>query len=337
MAVEYKDYYQILGVEKHASQKELQKAYRRQARKYHPDVNPGDKAAEEQFKAINEAYEVLSDPEKRKKYDELQAYYQQYGRWPGASGPMGGGSASGRTSRSMTEEDLQDLFGDQSPFSDFFETFFGADSFSGLGGRAGRARRARTTAQGRHYATPGSDIEATIDVTLAETYQGARRVIELTEPDGNPRRLEVKIPPGADEGTRIRLADQGGAVVSGHGALYLRVHLLPDQRYTREGTTLRTRIEVPLVVCMLGGEVQVPTPDGRRLLLQIPEGTANGTAFRLRGQGMPVLGHPQTRGDLYAEGQVVLLTHLSAEQRRLFEAFARSSDDVSETAAEGRR
>lgn len=327
MAVDYKDYYKILDVDKHASQKEIQKAYRKLARKYHPDLNPGDKTAEEQFKAINEANEVLSDPEKRKKYDELSDYYQHYGQWPGASGPMGDSSASGGTYRRMTEEDLQDLFGGQSsfssfsPFSDFFETFFGADGFSAPGGSTGGAYQ---TTQRRQYATPGQDIEASIEVTLAEAYQGASRVIELSEPDGSTRRLEVKIPAGVEEGARIRLADQGGQGTAGRGNLYLHVHLLPDSHYTREGTTLRTQIEVPLVVCMLSGEAQVSTPDGRRLLLRIPEGTTNGRAFRLRGQGMPVLGQPETRGDLYAEVSVVLPTHLNTEQRRLFEAFASS-------------
>jgi curved DNA-binding protein len=206
MAVEHKDYYKILGVDKNASQRDIQKAYRKLARQYHPDVNPGDKAAEEQFKAINEANEVLSDPEKRKKYDELSEYYQRYGRWPGASCPRGDGSGFGGTYHRMTEEDLQDLFGDQSPFSDFFETFFGAGGFSGPGGHPGW-----TTTQ-RPYTTLGRDIEASIEVTLADAYQGANRVIELSEPDGSTRRLEVKIPAGVDEGTRIRLVGQEGQV-----------------------------------------------------------------------------------------------------------------------------
>jgi DnaJ-class molecular chaperone len=326
MAVDYKDYYKILGVDKNASQKDIQKAYRKLARQYHPDVNPGDKSAEEKFKEINEANEVLSDPEKRKQYDELSSYYQQYGRWPGTPGATGtaggegrwdGTGGGGRTQyRTMSEEDLNDLFGGASPFSDFFETFFGSGSSGATRGRSRRTGRAQQDT----YTPAGQDVEAEVDVSLAEAYQGGTRTFELTGPDGSTRRLEVKIPAGVDEGSRIRIAGQG----SQGGDLYLRVHVLPDASFTREGTTLRTRVDVPLATAMLGGEVQVPTPDGRRLMLRIPAGTANGRSFRLRGQGMPVLGQPDKRGDLYAEVNVVLPTHLNAEQRRLFEDFARS-------------
>jgi curved DNA-binding protein len=336
MAVDYKDYYKILGVDKNASQKDIQKAYRKLARKFHPDVNPGDKTAEEKFKEINEANEVLSDPEKRRQYDELGAYYQQYGgQWPGSSGPGGATGGDGRRAqyRTMSEEDLNDLFGGASPFSDFFETLFGSGISDATRGRSRRTGRAQPGA----YAPPGEDVEAEVDVTLAEAYQGATRVAEMTEPDGSTRRLEVKIPAGVDEGDRIRVAGQGFQGASGRGDLYLRVHVLPDPRFTREGTTLRTRVDVPLATAMLGGEVQVPTPDGRQVLLRIPAGTQNGRSFRLRGKGMPARGQPEKRGDLYAEVNVVLPTHLNAEQRRLFEAFARSLGETSQaTKVEGR-
>lgn len=333
MAVDYKDYYKILGVDKNASQKDIQKAYRGLARKYHPDVNPNDKEAEEKFKEINEAHEVLSDPEKRKEYDELSSYYQRYGRVPGATasgGPAGPGEGGRYEYRTVNEEDLNDLFGGASPFSDFFESFF---SSRGAGTTGGGARRASRT-QSDAYTAAEQDAQADIDVTLAEAYTGATRTFELTEPGGGTRRLEVKIPAGVDDGARIRLAGQG---VSGRGDLYLRVHVLPDARFTRDGTTLRTRIEVPLATAVLGGEVQVPTPDGRRLQLRIPAGTANGKVFRLRGQGMPVLGQPDSRGDLYAEVSVAIPTHLNAEQRRLFDAFARSLGEASSRTTTGGR
>ncbi len=308
MAVEYKDYYKILGVDKNADNRVIRQAYRKLARQYHPDVNPGDRVAEERFKEINEAYEVLSDPEKRKKYDELSSYYQRYGRWPGASG------SGGYRYQTITEEDLEDLLGGASPFSDFFEMFFGTP----FGGRARTVRTAeRQTAVGR-------DVESALEVTLAEAYDGATRVVELEDVDGSRRRLEVKIPAGVEDGARIRIPAQGLQGAAGRGDLYLRVHVRPDPRFTREGTTLRTRLEVPLVTAMLGGEAEVPTPAGRRLLLKIPPETPDGKAFRLRGQGMPVLGQPEQRGDLYAEVHVSLPAHLTAEQRRLFEAFARS-------------
>ena len=333
MAVDYKDYYKILGVDKNASQKDIQKAYRKLARKFHPDVNPGDQSAEEKFKEINEANEVLSDSEKRKQYDELSSYYQKYGRTPNAYGPTGTADQNGRDfgrrsqyRTTMNEEDLNDLFGGTSPFSDFFETFFGSDFSGATSGRTRSARRAQYEAN-----PPTQNSEAEVDVTLAEAYQGVTRVFELTKPDGSTRRLEVKIPAGVDEGTRIRIAGQGES----GGDLYLHVHMIPDPRFTREGTTLRTRVEVPVVTAVLGGEVDVPTPDGRRLLLRIPPGTENGKVFRLRGKGMPALGRPDKRGDLYAEVSVAIPTHLNAEQRRLFEAFARSIDKVSETTKVG--
>ena len=316
MAVEYKDYYKILGVNKDAGEKEIRQAYRKLARQYHPDVNPNDKTAEDKFKEINEANEVLSDPEKRKKYDEMSSYYQQYGQWPGAAGTGGGGEHY--QYRTVNEEDLRDIFGEQSPFSDFFETFFHSD-FSPEAGE-----RRRTTGRRRQQPTKGRDIESPIEVSLAEAYKGATRVLELAEADGTTRHLEVKIPPGVDDGSRIRIAGQGEQGTAGRGDIYLVVQVIPHPQFTREGIHLRTRIEVPLAVAMLGGEVPVPTPDGRKLMLRIPAGTANGSVLRLRGQGMPHLGQPDKRGDLFAEVSVVLPTHLNEEQRGLFEAFARS-------------
>ena len=324
MAVDYKDYYKILGVSKDADQKEVRKAYRKLARKYHPDVNPGDTAAEDKFKEMNEANEVLSDPEKRKQYDEMSAYYQQYGQWPGTGGDGGtggttrdGGAYTGgqqRQYRPVNEEDLHDIFGDQLPFSDFFETYF-SDSHAPDGRAApGSSRRQRA----------GQDIEAGVEVSLEEAYKGTTRAFELTEQNGTTRRLEVKIPAGVDEGSRIRIAGQGAQGTPGRSDLYLRVHMLPSLEFTREGDDLRTHIDVPLAVAMLGGETHVATPDGRQLMLRIPAETSNGRTFRLRGQGMAHLGQPEQRGDLFAEVTVVLPKQLTAEQRRLFESFARS-------------
>jgi curved DNA-binding protein len=323
MAVDYKDYYKILGVSKDADTKTIRQAFRKLARQYHPDVNPGDKNAEERFKEVNEANEVLSDPEKRKKYDEMSAYYQRYGQWPGATGAgasdFGGGTYHYQT---LNEEDFADLFGGTSPFSDFFETFFhstGSARSARYGGSRSGGTRART------YAVPGQDLESTVEVTLAEAYQGATRTFTLTEPDGTTRRLEVKIPAGVDEGARIRVAGQGAQGTAGRGDLILIVHVVPDARFTREGSTLRTTVDVPLSVAMLGGEVAVQTPDDRRLMLRIPPETPNGKVFRLRGQGMPLqIGLTDRRGDLYATVSVVLPTALTPEQRRLFEVFARS-------------
>lgn len=333
MAVEYKDYYRVLGVKEDADEKTIRQAYRKLARKLHPDVNPGDKTAEERFKEINEANEVLSDPEKRQKYDEMRRYHQQFGRWPGEERARGAkqpaGAARGADAfrgghyeyRTINEEDLHDLFGGQSPFSDFFETYFHS------GFSPGNEHRARGGTAGfrERQAARGQDVEADLEVTLAEAYQGTRRTLALTEPDGTTRRLEVTIPAGVDEGSRIRLSGQGAQGTDGRGNLYVRVHVLPDPRFSREGADLRADVDVPLAIAVLGGEVSVETPDGRRLALRIPASTQNGRTFRLRGQGMPRrLEQTDQRGDLYAQVKAVLPTQLTEEQRHLFEAFARS-------------
>jgi DnaJ-class molecular chaperone len=318
MAVDYKDYYIILGVDRDASQKDIQKAYRKLARKFHPDINPDDKEAEEKFKEINEANEVLSDPEKRRQYDELSSDYQQYGgQWPGSYGPVGAAGGYRRRARYRTsfEEDLYDLYGGASPFSNFFESFFSSGFSDVMGGR---------TSYGA-YAPAGQDVEAEVDITLAEAYEGVTRSFGLTESDGNIRLVEVAIPAGVDEGDRLRFAGQGLEGLSRRGDLYLLVHVLPDLRFTREGTTLYTSVEVPLATAMLGGEVEVVTPDEIRSVLWIPQGTENGRTFRLAGQGMPVVERTETAGDLYVEVIVALPGHLNKEQRRLFEAFAHST------------
>lgn len=335
MAVDYKDYYKILGVSKDADTKAIRQAFRKLARQYHPDVNPGDKSAEERFKEVNEANEVLSDPEKRKKYDEMADYYKQYGQWPGAANAGGYsdstnfgnfGTGGNYHYQTLSEEDLADLFGGSSPFSDFFETYFHS-----TGGSQGTGRRRSTTGsrsrepRAQSYVIPGQDVESTVEISLAEAYQGVTRTFELSEPDGATRRLEVKIPAGVDEGARIRIAGQGLQGTHERGDLFLHIHITPDTHFSRDGSILRTTIDVPLTVAMLGGEAAVLTPDDRRLMLRIPPETANGKSFRLRGQGMPLqAGQTDKRGDLYATVAIVLPTGLTPEQHDLFVAFALS-------------
>ncbi len=324
--MEHEDYYEILGVPRDAPEGEIRKAFRRLARKHHPDVNPGNQEAEDRFKRINEANEVLSDPEKRRKYDEFGPRWREHEEWQRAQeaagtpgqpfdwSRFGGAQGPGGTHyeyRTVREEDLQDLFGDEEPFSDLFTNLFGSR------GERGGARRATRPAAGR-------DVESPVEVTLQEAYAGATRLLEMQLPDGQTRRLEVRIPPGVDEGSRVRVAGQGSPGKAGGppGDLYLVVSVLPDPRYERRGDDLHTRVTASLQTLLLGGEVQVPTPDGRRLALAIPAGTQDGRVFRLRRQGMPRAGRPEQRGDLFAEVHARLPERLSPRERELLEEFA---------------
>jgi DnaJ-class molecular chaperone len=317
--MEFKDYYQTLGVGKTASEKEIKQAYRKLARKFHPDVNPGDKVAEGRFKEINEAYEVLGDPEKRKKYDELGAnwrYYeqaQQAGQASPFEGAWGGGTGGGY--RTINEEELRDLFGGQDPFSDFFQAFFGGAE------RPEPGRRTRASRSSRPR--PGRDVEEEIELTLEEAMKGTTRRLQIKQ-GGHTRTVEVRIPVGVTEGSRVRVAGEGEQAGGGRaGDLYLRVRLRPDARFERKGRDLHTQVSVPVTTAVLGGEAEVPTVADRPLRLKIPPATQNGQVFRLKGHGMPAVGKPNDRGDLYAAVTVSLPRHLTEEQRRHYEALAK--------------
>jgi curved DNA-binding protein len=294
--MEYKDYYKILGVAKTASDKEIKAAYRKLARKHHPDVNPGNKEAEARFKEINEANEVLGDKDKRKRYDALGANWDAFGRgapqgrrWPGGG----------------VRVDFEDL-GGAGGFSDFFRTFFGGGG--GFGG-------------GEEAFTPASDAEGDVDLTLAEVFRGTTREVSL---GGPRRRVEVKIPPGVRDGSRVRVAGEGGRGGGGRrGDLYLRVRIAPDPTFERKGDDLQTTLRAPLTAAVLGGEAQVPTLEGS-VGIKIPPGTPAGQVFRLRGQGLPRLGSPGERGDLLATLAVELPRTLTARQRELFEELRKS-------------
>src|SRR5213595_3225596 len=231
--MDFKDYYSTLGVAKTASEKEIKQAYRKLARKHHPDVNPGDKAAESRFKEINEAYEVLGDPAKRKKYDELGANWRMYeqagaGQDAGGGFPGGGawnvhfggqGSQGGQGGfRTMTEDEMRDMFGDADPFSDFFHTFFG-------GARSEAGSRARG---GRTRARQGRDVEQEIELGLEDAYHGTMRRLSIKH-DGHARTVDVRIPAGVGEGSRVRVAGEGepGSGGAQSGDLYLRIHISP--------------------------------------------------------------------------------------------------------------
>jgi curved DNA-binding protein len=309
--MDYKDYYKILGVDKKASDKEIKKAFRRLARQHHPDMNPDNPRAEERFKEINEAHEVLSDPEKRAKYDQLGVHWQRYQQGGGRPGDFDwsqwttGRPGEGVHVRYGTPEDLEDLFGGGSPFSDFFSQIFG-----GMGGSSGGGGFQRQIRPQR-----GQDFEQPVEISLQEAYQGTTRILQT-----EGQRFEIKIPAGARTGTRVRMSGHGGGGAAGGpaGDLYLRVTVLPDARFERDGDDLRATVPVDLYTMVLGGQVRVPTMTGE-VVLTIPPGTQNGRTFRLRGKGMPHLRQPDQHGDLFARVEVQLPTDLTAPQRELFE------------------
>jgi curved DNA-binding protein len=291
-----KDYYNILAVSRSATESEIKQAYRKLARQHHPDVNPGDKSAEERFKQINEAYEVLSDKEKRRKYDkygEQWQYADQFEKAQRQQGATGWNFSQGGQRVYFGEEDIGSIFD---------------DILRGFGGRAGRPQPRK-----------GRDIEFPLEVTLEEAYSGTTRTLSMA--DG--KRLEVKIPAGVKDGSRVRISGKGAEGYGGvKGDLYLVTSVRAHRTFRRHGDDLYVDVSVPLTVAVLGGEVKVKTPKGSHLSLKIPPETQNGRSFRLKGQGMPHLGS-STRGDLMAQVKVVLPTKLTDGEKELFQKLSR--------------
>jgi curved DNA-binding protein len=332
--MDFKDYYSTLGVAKTATEKEIKQAYRKLARKHHPDVNPTDKSAESRFKELNEAYEVLGDPAKRKKYDELGANWRAYeqagaggaggqgfnpgaGGWNVNFGQGGYGQPSGGGFRTMTEDDMREMFGDEHPFSDFFQTFFG-----GAGSAAAGDDQGRRSGRGRSRARTGRDVEQEIELGLEDAYRGTTRRLAISH-DGHARTVDVRIPAGVGDGSRVRIPGEGeqGSGGAKSGDLFLRVRLAPHPTFERKGRDLYTRVQVPLTTAVLGGEADVATLGGKPLRLKVPPTTQNGQVFRLKGHGMPPTGKSGEQGDLYATVEVQLPKTLTPEQRTHFEAL----------------
>jgi DnaJ-class molecular chaperone len=316
--MDFKDYYSTLGVAKTATDKEIKQAFRKLARKHHPDVNPGDKAAESRFKEINEAYEVLGDADKRKKYDELGANWRMYEQ-AGAAGAPPRPSQGGGGFRTMTEEEMREMFGNADPFSDFFHTFFGGTMGGGGQDFDEAGRRTRGRARGPRA---GRDVEQEIELGLEDAYRGTMRRLSMTY-NGEARSVDVRIPPGVGDGSRVRVAGEGehGSGGAKAGDLYLRIRLAPHPMFERKGRDLYTSVPVPLTTAVLGGEVDVPTLAGKALRLKIPASTQNGQVFRLKGHGMPAVGANAQPADLYATVNVELPRSLTPEQRVHFEAL----------------
>lgn len=356
MPVAFKDYYAVLGISRTASESEIKSAFRTKAREFHPDTHPDDASAEDKFKEINEAYEVLSNAEKRKMYDRFGEDWQRYRDAGIDPDDTSFGRSSGRTTyrtnatSSASDEDFERWFtgtGAQSDswewsesggfregngrFSDFFNLLFGSDD-----------RGTRTTTRpGR--STRGEDLEVRADITLQEAFHGTHRKLTVNSPEycktcggtgiargascptcngtgqiSRAKTLEVRIPEGVKTGSRVRISGQGGPGLNGgpNGDVYLLITVIADPRFTLDGRNIRANVNIPLYSALLGGEAVVETLNGK-VALRIPEGTQNGRVFRLRGKGMPARGSIPA-GDMLVTVQVELPTDLSDEEKKRF-------------------
>jgi DnaJ-class molecular chaperone len=313
-----RDYYAVLGVPRTASEKDIKTAYRKLARKHHPDVNPSDKNAESMFKEIGEAYSVLSDAEKRRKYD----------RWGHDWEKIEHAQAAGATFRTRPGSRTTWSPGGNAPGGFNFESDDLGGLFEQLFGSAGRTRV-------RSAPRKGTDMEQPVEITLEEAFSGTQRTYSIHDSrTGETRSVEVKIPAGATDGLRVRVAGKGepGTAGAPAGDLYLIVSIKPHQQFEREGDDLRIKVPTPLYTAILGGEVRVPTPKGTQLALKVPPETPNGQRIRLAGQGMPRL-NSSARGDLYAEITVELPKNLSEHEKNLFAELARHQTSSSSSSS----
>lgn len=306
--MDYKDYYKILGVSKTASQEEIKKAYRKLAVKYHPDKNKGDKQAEERFKEISEANNVLSDPEKRKQYDELGSNWQRYRQAGGDPGGFDWSQFAGRGGggrQYQYEGDFGDAFGGGASFSDFFQHIFGGGGFGG-----GQAR-----GRGYSQAMKGQDYRAELEVSLQEAHDGTERMLTV-----NGAQLRIKLKPGVSDGQTLRLRGKGGPGMQGgpNGDVYLDVRITPNAAFRREGDDLYLDLPVDVYTLVLGGKQTVQTLAGA-VSLNLPAGTPNEKKLRLKGKGMPHYGKAAQHGDLYVTVKAQLPGQLSERERKLFE------------------
>ncbi len=327
--MKYQNYYKILGIAEDASEDQIKKAFRKGARKYHPDVNPDNPEAEENFKILNEAYQVLSEPEKRKKYDQFGSQWKEHSQTGGqpddfnwsqwSSGPATN-QAPGQQTRTVSPEEFEQIFGQGGGgFSDFFETLFGASA--ARGGRTGAGFQQRETYQpfgGNRAVQQGQDMETPVNISLEEAYHGTSRIIQKGPGD----KVKAKIPPGVRTGSRVRLKGKGQPVPGGQspGDLFLNVDVASHPDFERKGDDLQVSIPVDIYTLLLGGNIEVKTP-GKTVRLDIPPETQNQTRFRLRDIGMPTLDRKNNRGDIYVQVSAILPENLTEEEREQFKAL----------------
>jgi curved DNA-binding protein len=309
--MEYKDYYKTLGVERTANKDEIKRAYRKLALKTHPDRNPGNPKAEEQFKEINEAYQVLSDGDKRSRYDQLG---ESYSHWQQGGAPPGGFNwedwFSTKPSGNVRVGGLEDILGDE--FSEFFQRIFG-----GMPGMGIPSTRRGSVQRNQRSASPA--YQQAVTISLIEAFKGTTRRIEV---DG--RRFEVKIPPGAKTGTKVRVANTiPTGIPDQKGDLYLVIRVADDPRFVVKGNDLHTDVVIDLYTAVLGGEVTIQTPSGN-VVLTIPAGIQPGQSMRLASQGIPRLNSPNNKGDLFAHIKVKIPNNLTQRQKELFLDLKRS-------------
>ncbi|HXX40105.1 MAG TPA: J domain-containing protein [bacterium] len=317
--MEFKDYYKILGVDRAADQKAIRQAFRKLARQHHPDVNPGNAQAEQRFKEINEAYQVLNDPERRAKYDQILDLRQRGGGWEDllrhGAAPGGDGTFT-VFSEGVGPEGL-------GQFSEFFQQIFGG-AFRPGGSRRRSRDASPDTAEdllrqrtGRR--TGAEDVESAVQISLDEAYRGTSRTVTVSDGRGSSRSLEIKIPKGVRDGQRIRAAGQANG-----GDLFLTVRVLPHPQFTRHDDDLSCEVAVPVWTAALGGEAEVPTLAGT-VKMTIPPATKDGRTFRLRGQGMPHV-RGGGSGDLLAKVRLTLPDPLTPRDRELLEEMRRSHE-----------
>lgn len=333
--VDYKDYYKVLGVSKSATEDEIKKAYRKLAKQYHPDANRNNPEATEKFKGIGEAYEVLKDPEKRSRYNQLGSNWKAYSRagdgagagWPGGAQWQGTGTG-GSSDFSGSGFDYGDLGGG---FSDFFETFFGKGSDSrfqdfsssyGSSGSGGKQSQ-RTGWKSRRTAEKGQDIESKLTITLREVFFGTERSLRLQSQDGKLRTINVKIPKGIKDGGKIRVTGEGGKSGAGgaSGDLYLLIEINPHHFFTRKEDNLYCEIPVTVKEAIFGAAIDVPTFAGP-VSVKLPAGTQSGRTLRLKGKGMPQIKSVDF-GDLYAKIKIVIPENMTAQQKKHLEEFSK--------------